>query len=243
MWLKHVQIPQEIRTIAIPASWLSYLWDRERRILVIKKQPPKSPEYSCGARNRFCFKLQMLPRGGISLANAEWRIERESERCIEVYYVRKLKYAEVGLWDRYWDTPEDVAKKKLLEKPCFYAKGYLVFGRVSGLEWRITNVDPEAFVFVLSYSLHSRSACAEYRVLATENIYVHDTDYACCRTYSEAALLLICDAKKPATLEYVFIDAPYRGDPEEVRKKIKITWNNGNPKTEETEDITEEEVL
>ena len=111
------------------------------------------------------------------------------------------------------------------------------------MEWRLANVDPEVFVFVLSYSLHSRSACAEYRVLATENIYVYDTDYACCRTYSEAALLVIADAKKPATLEYTFIDAPYRGDPEEVRKKIKITWNNGNIEIKETEDITEEEVL
>ncbi len=118
-----------------------------------------------------------------------------------------------------------------------------MFERLSGLEWRLTNAVPEVFVFVLSYSLHSRSACAEYRVLATENVYVYDTDYACCRTYSEAALLLICDTRKPATLEYVFIDAPYRGDAEEVRKRVMIVWNDGNPLVKETEDITEEEVL
>lgn len=244
------EIPDEINTIAVPASWVSMFISKKERtyILVIKKRPPESESEGCGARHWYKFKLDMLPRGGIALPGNP-RADK-----FTVILERKLRYGKVGLRARYYDVSgkEDLIGKAIEEwDQCMlkgygypiFAEGYLVFQRLSEKEWRLTKEEPEAYIYVKGYSLESRAACAGYKILSTRNVYGYWEEGTCCAISSMAAMLLLLPTRGDAVVEYDYVDAGYRGPVEHVRKMVKIAWNNGEPLEQPHEDIGEEEII
>lgn len=128
---------------------------------------------------------------------------------------RKLRYAEL-----------------YLEK---ISHGYLVFEKTEE-GWLVTNEkEPEVFVYTMTYELSSRTCGARYEVVSTENVIDVKTNEANCNAYGKASVFLLLQTDKEAIVEYKQRTGRYRGPCEEVIKKVKIVWNNGNPTETKTE--------
>lgn len=125
--------------------------------------------------------------------------------------MRKLRYAEL------------YAEK--------ISHGYLVFERTNE-GWLITDErEPEAFIYVISYEITSRRCSAKFEVLST-NVIEAQTNSANCRANGMASIFLLLPTNGEFIIEYKKTTGAYRGPCEEVIKKEKIRWNNGEPLAE-----------
>lgn len=131
---------------------------------------------------------------------------------------KKLKYAKMSNEEGY-----------------LVIEGYLVFERMNGVEWIVSNKDPEAFFHMIYYTIERADYSADYEIISNKNIYSIAKDREYNLGVSAAALGFLASAKEPSFLEYNKVDR-YDGYREFI-EKLKIIWNNGNPVVEPVEEL------
>jgi len=258
MYIYEIKIPGEVKTLAVPVNSLQFFLSRKNDtlILVIKKAEPCLGEWIAGARHRYKVKLAMLPRGGIALTEQKEEIE---EKMGGVYFYKKftreLPTAVIEAifrsfrWKENFKCIDELRqyveeKIKELKGYDIRAKGFLVFERISENEWKLTKEKPEAWIYLKSYSLHSRTCCARYEVVSSD---AFDVKTFMTSTTLDSVATLICIAPYPTfKLYYKYESGPYRGDCETIEVKKKITLKDMKSETieeQEFEELEESEVL
>jgi len=212
-------IPSSVETLAVPANMLSFFLSEQKgaKISVIKKDFPYI-DHGCGARHWYQIQLVMLPRGGILMPS-------EGER--------KLKYGKI-------DSNGNIS-------------GYLVFEKIKDsckqdekgeiCEWKLSkDREPQAFVYVIHDYKYSRTCSLCYDDISGD-ILAYLEDSTKCATMGVASLVLILPADRPAIIRYKKHTGEYRGECWDEEVKQRISWNNGDVKVEDFEEVPQEDII
>lgn len=220
-------IPPNVERIAIPADFLSYFPSVKEDgsvVLVIKKRRPRSPEFRCGIRHYFWLEVGMLPRGGIKLGNVlkDFRVEDKSVLGELWVMRRELPTARISVSALAKD--KDDAIKRIRDGLGYVcAKGYLCFERLSGEEFRVSRAtDVNAFVYLISHSVHSRQHSAVLKVEPIKGVINMVSGRTSTAHDSITATLLLCEPT--ATVKITTNAGPYRGPDEYYVNTYELRW-------------------
>jgi len=126
--------------------------------------------------------------------------------------------------------------------PAVCCSGYLVFQKTEGGDWRLVDAVPEAWVFVQTYTLNSRTARARYRVISTDALW-YRTVRTSTAVVSCAGLAVL--AKFPSfSIEYEKEQGDYRGPKVMVREHERLTLKEGGEvERVPLQDVGEDEIV
>ena len=152
-----IPIPEGINVAAIPLDFVRFVEfkpvvkrTQPSVVAVIKKAPAMGGCKACGKYHRYCFTVpNMVLRGGVRL------FRNDGKDGDIIPYQREFPAGWLGL----------------AEFGDYRDKGYLVFERVNGNEWKpAINKRPQIFLYIISTTLSSRQKAAGINVKESEGV-------------------------------------------------------------------------
>lgn len=185
--------------------------------------------------------------GKVGTITVKGYLERKLPSATFYFEVSDWNWVNKGEEDKIDEMTDELARHVFEEIKLVIAKqhmsylkcdGYLVFQREKGNVWKLVkDKEPEAFIYLISHSVHSREHEALLKVENVNGLLSYVDDFTATKLDSICAYLLLL--KYPsARVKVKYNKAPYRGEQEIIEKVIEITYKDG--KVEENE-ITEYE--